>query len=183
MRIVRKDDFMDEKWLTFAQLEERTKIPHQTIRRYIDRHGHHLRTKKQHRSIYIQEDSLETLVAIREMYEKNYNVQRIETELANYGFLTTIVIEDDEKKINAIDVLESLQKSNNELHEKMKKQEEFNLLLLEQMKKQQEYIESTLKKRDEHLMSALKQTLETRKQVATTEEVKEKNWWNKMFSK
>lgn len=38
----------------------------------------------------------------------------------------------------------------------MSKQEEFNLLLLEQIKKQQEYIENSLKKRDENLMAALK---------------------------
>lgn len=173
---------MDENWLTFAQLEERTKIPHQTIRRYFDRHGHHLKTKKQHRSIFIHEDSLEILVGIREMYEKNYNVERIETELSNHGFLTTIVVEDDEKKINAIEVLENLQKSNHKLHEKMSKQEEFNLLLLEQIKKQQEYIENSLKKRDENLMAALKQSLEVKKQIATSEEEK-KSWWSKIFQK
>lgn len=197
MRIVRKGDFMNENWLTFAQLEEKTKIPHQTIRRYFERHGHHLKTKKQHRSILIHEDGLETLLTIREMYEKNYNVQRIETELSNHGFLTTVIIEDDGEKINALEVLESLQKSNVQLHEKMekqaeqmKKQEEFNSLLINQLKKQQEYIESTLKKRDEILINSLKETLETKKevkeaerQVSTSEEVKEKSWWNKIFSK
>ncbi|MDM5224400.1 hypothetical protein QUF86_27475 [Peribacillus sp. NJ11] len=117
------------------------------------------------------------------MYEKNYNVQRIETELSNHGFLTTIVIEDDEQKINAIEVLENLQKSNSVLHEKMNKQEEFNLVLIEQLKKQHEII------------NALKQTIETEKQVAVSEEaekqvatseeveVKGKSWWNKIFSK
>ena len=74
--------------------------------------------------------------------------------------------------------------------EQMKKQEEFNSLLINQLKKQQEYIESTLKKRDEILINSLKETLETKKevkeaerQVAPSEEVKEKSWWNKILSK
>jgi len=57
-------------------------------------------------------------------------------------------------------------------------QEKFNQELLNQLKKQQEYISNKLENRDQQLMLALKETLETKKQLALTEaEEQKKKWW------
>jgi len=55
----------------------------------------------------------------------------------------------------------------------IKQQEAFNMELLKRLDKQQEYIEMSLKKRDEQLMIALKETLETKQLIAAGK----KRWW------
>lgn len=57
-------------------------------------------------------------------------------------------------------------------------QENFNQELLKQLQRQQEYISNKLEERDQKLMLALKETMETQKQlaIASAEEPKKK-WW------
>ncbi|WP_404452047.1 DUF3967 domain-containing protein [Virgibacillus necropolis] len=55
-----------------------------------------------------------------------------------------------------------------------KQQHAFNQELLEQLKKQQGYIDTRLEERDQNLMIAMSQSLETQKQLAAT---KQKKWW------
>lgn len=56
-------------------------------------------------------------------------------------------------------------------------QEEFNRELLSQLQRQQEYINNKLESRDEKLMLALRETMETQKQLALTVELEKKKWW------
>lgn len=57
-------------------------------------------------------------------------------------------------------------------------QENFNKELLNQLQKQQEYISNKLEERDQKLMLTLKETLETKRQLAiTSAEVSKKKWW------
>lgn len=57
-------------------------------------------------------------------------------------------------------------------------QEAFNHELLKQLEKQQEYINKTLEVRDQNLMIVLKETLETKKQLALDlDEEQKKKWW------
>lgn len=55
-------------------------------------------------------------------------------------------------------------------------QMQFNQKLLEQLEKQQNYIENSIDERDKKLMLALKESMETRRQLAAEEE-KKKSWW------
>lgn len=55
-------------------------------------------------------------------------------------------------------------------------QNNFNQELLQQLQKQQQYIDNSLKERDQKLMMALKETLEAKKQLAITTSEKKK-WW------
>lgn len=52
----------------------------------------------------------------------------------------------------------------------------FNRELLERLDKQEEYIKSSIEERDRKLMLALRETLETKQQLAFTEQ-EEKKWW------
>lgn len=56
-------------------------------------------------------------------------------------------------------------------------QEAFNRELLKQLEKQQEYISNKLEDRDEKLMLALRETMETQKQLALTVAEEKKKWW------
>lgn len=55
-------------------------------------------------------------------------------------------------------------------------QMQFNQKLLERLEKQQNYIENSIDERDKKLMSAIKESMETRRQLAAEEE-KKKSWW------
>lgn len=70
-----------------------------------------------------------------------------------------------------------------EFNEYKKQQEEFNKKLLERLDQQHEYIESKLSRRDEQLMSALRESQETKQLLlATKEEEKKKSFWAKLFN-
>lgn len=62
-------------------------------------------------------------------------------------------------------------------------QMQFNQKLLQQLEKQQNYIENSIEERDKKLMLAIKESLETRRQlsaeaaVAELEKEKKKAWW------
>ncbi|MER1987402.1 MAG: DUF3967 domain-containing protein, partial [Solibacillus sp.] len=55
-------------------------------------------------------------------------------------------------------------------------QMQFNQKLLEQLEKQQNYIENSIDERDKKLMLAIRESLESRRQIAAEEE-KKKSWW------
>lgn len=55
-----------------------------------------------------------------------------------------------------------------------KQQESFNKELIDQLNKQQQYINTKLEERDKNLMIAMKESMENKKEIATS---KEKAWW------
>ncbi|UYB49936.1 DUF3967 domain-containing protein (plasmid) [Lysinibacillus capsici] len=57
-----------------------------------------------------------------------------------------------------------------------KSQMQFNQKLLERLEKQQSYIENSIDERDKKLMLAIKESMETRRQLVAEEE-KKKSWW------
>jgi DNA-binding transcriptional MerR regulator len=74
----------------------------------------------------------------------------------------------------------------NEFHDYKKQQEEFNRKLLERLDQQHKYIEDRLDKRDEQLMSALRESQETKRLLLATkeeEENKAKSFWEKLFNR
>lgn len=121
----------DEKWLTVSDLAARFGIPQSTIRRYIERHGHHLHTKKHHKSYLISEESIPVIVRIREGYSDGMNSDQVETLLASSGAPTIITVSD--VSVNLDESLSGLGKT---VIDGFKKQEEFNRLLLESLQRE-----------------------------------------------
>jgi DNA-binding transcriptional MerR regulator len=121
----------DEKWLTVSGLAERFGIPQPTIRRYIERHGHHLHTKKHHKSYLISEESIPVLVRIREGYSDGMNSDQVETLLAASGAPTIITVSDVSDQSG-----ERMSVSLEAVIAGFKRQEEFNRLLLESLQRE-----------------------------------------------
>lgn len=71
-------------------------------------------------------------------------------------------------------LLEEVQTTHQEFVDYRTEQQAFNETLLEQLKKQQEYIESSIKSRDEQLVKVIREMQETRAQLSSA---KEKKWW------
>lgn len=100
--------------------------------------------------------------------------------------------DDDGKTLSATSDTSGLKRPNerhnevmdklNSVIEKQETLEAFNKTLLDRLDKQQEYIENSLNKRDELLMKALREELETQKQIATASEEKQ-GFWSRLFGK
>ncbi|MFB7099675.1 DUF3967 domain-containing protein [Streptomyces virginiae] len=166
------------KWFTISEADKETGIPHQTLRRYLNNHVHHLIIKKKHKSYLIAEESLQILLKIRELYSEGKTIEDVENALTEQGIPMNITVNDDENEvsINIGETLIHLQKD-------MREQKEFNEKLLEvlqaqneQIKKHQEYIEQKLEVRDQKLLESLKESMEVRKQIAASKE-QTKKWW------
>ena len=128
----------DEKWLTISDLSEKFGIPHPTIRRYIDRHGHHLHTKKHHKSYLLSQESIPVLIRIREGYSEGMSGDQVETLLAASGAPTIITVSDHSgERVSENDekALSGLEKS---MIDGFNRQEEFNRLLIESLQRERE---------------------------------------------
>ncbi|WP_179212609.1 DUF3967 domain-containing protein [Priestia aryabhattai] len=74
----------------------------------------------------------------------------------------------------------------NQVIEKLDKMEEFNRTLVSQIERQNKYIEEQLHKRDEHIMTALRESIETKKLIAASQEAQKeenKSFWQRLFGK
>lgn len=133
----------DEQWLKVSDLAGQLEIPQPTIRRYMDRHGHHLHTKKQHKSYLISSASIPTLARIRDEYSKGLNGEQVEEVLLSQpSTITTVsdtsVHKDERVSDHLAEALSELEKS---VIDRFNNQEQFNQHLLELLQREQEKVE------------------------------------------
>lgn len=161
-----------------GEVSELIKIPHQTVRRYISKHGHHLSTKKQGKSVLVAEESLETLKIIKSLYDDGKVTEEVDSHLASNGVPMTITVPDESEKMVRVDLREVLVQQQSQiesLHEKLEEQikvnheqSEINKQVLEEVKSSKEW----QRKRDENLMEVMRELLEVKKQTAIALEAK-----------
>jgi hypothetical protein len=186
----------DKKWSTVTEIEQKHGVPAPSTRRYLQRHGHKLNIKKRGKSYLIDHESIEVLIKIRDLYSDGKSEKEIDDILSNMGVPTTITIEEEGKEIEVptdkvlMDIrneLQDVQEFNRELLDRSDRQEEFNRQLLERLDQQQAYIDKRLDERDERLMIALRNSLETQKMIAATQEQEQKKenkgFFARFFSK
>ena len=120
-------------------------------------------------------------VGHRVFYTKDISIIKEIVELKNSGSLTLTdavrtILNLDIADITDIESMPSLsyEKILKEFEEFKNQQMEFNKKLLEQLEKQEDHIKNSINERDIKLMAAIKESLETRKQIA---EEKRKSWW------
>ena len=120
-------------------------------------------------------------VGHRVFYKKDILIIKEIVELKNSGSLTLTdavrtILNLDIADITDIDSMPSLsyEKLLKEFEEFKNQQMEFNKKLLEQLEKQEDYIKNSINERDLKLIAAIKESIETRKQIA---EERRKSWW------
>lgn len=169
----------DKKWLTVTEIEQRHGVPAPSTRRYLQRHGHKLNIKKRGKSYLIDEESIEVLIKIRDLYSDGKSEKEIDDILSKMGVPTTITIEEEGKEIEVptdkvlMDIrneLHDVKEFNRKLLDRSDQQEEFNRQLLERLDQQQAYMDKRLAERDERLMIALRKSMETQKMIAATQD-------------
>jgi DNA-binding transcriptional MerR regulator len=160
------------EWLTVLAVEKQTNIPNATIRRYIRNHGHHLNIRKKGKSYFIASESIKIVLNIRKQYDDGKSLEQVEKALIQKGNPVTITVteEDEQMTVNVGEALQDVKKAVNE-------QNKIIQSLVEQMQKQQEYINTKLEERDRMLMAAIRETQESKKQIAVAELKKEKQWY------
>lgn len=164
-----------KEWLTVNEIETKTGIPNNTLRRYIRQHGEFITHKKDGKSYLISNESIDVINHIRELYqENNLTVQQVRETLDTSKFTKTITQNHEQEFMTINEKLEILAKRLDEQDQKIQQQ--------------QQYIDTKLNERDQKLMTALKESLDTRKQIATAEAVAESKkpkwlkWLNQKFS-
>lgn len=124
---------------------------------------------------YFDEKALERIKLIQEMNrDRGYSIKQIEYHLATNGEYI--------KPEPMPDASDKLMEEINKLHEKMERQEEFNKLLVQKLEEQSQYIDSSLKKRDQHLLETMKEMQTTKQETAASQESK-KGFFSRLFSK
>lgn len=130
-------------------------------------------------------------VGHRIFYKKDVDVMKQIVDLKNSSSLTLnqsvkTILESDIEDIDDISNVETISNSDytkllEEFSTFRNEQMEFNKKLLEQLQKQEHYIKNSIEERDNKLMLALKESMETRRQLAAAaaefEKVKRKKWW------
>lgn len=157
------------EWINVAHIEEKTKIPAVSIRRYIHRHSTHIKHKKSHKSFSIDKDSLPVIEKIRDFYAEGLNVDQVEEALSNLSIPMIIDVNDGERniKLNTAETLLGIKKENEELKAMI-------IALGDKFKEQQDYIDKKLDERDRKLM----ETIRTSQEVAATfKNQNKRGWW------
>lgn len=120
-------------------------------------------------------------VGHRIFYSKDIAIIKEIVELKNSGSLTLTdavqaILNSDIADITDIEPIsnQSNEKLLKQFEEFKNQQMEFNKKLLEQLEKQDEYIKNSINERDQKLLAAIRESMETRKQIA--EEAKKSKW-------
>lgn len=159
-----------EEWLSISQLSNKTEIPESTVRRYTNKFDKFFRYEKRSRGKKYHPESLEVLNRIATLYNDELQADEIEERLAR-DFPFAVAVESEREKSTPIKSIER------QFQEFKEQQEQFNKELLENLLKQQEYINNSIKKRDQELLKVLEEAQQTRKEIAAAKQEDKKKWW------
>lgn len=168
-----------DDWLTVGEIEQQTRIPERTLRRYLELHGHHLQTRKQGRSILVAKLSLTLLQQIRDWYAAGWNAQRVEEALSESGLPVTLAVDGREMPMTVTEALQALQQSVGTAMTAMAREvanlREEVAASRKETEKLRTFLDDRLEARDRQLMETLR-----RMQERTTEQSqsqKKASWW------
>jgi Protein of unknown function (DUF3967) len=87
---------MERDWYAVKEVEKELNVSRPTLYRYIENHGHYLKTNKVDNAILIHHQSLDTLREIREQYENGKRKKQIEEYLKNKAVPLHITVRDND---------------------------------------------------------------------------------------
>lgn len=172
----------DNEWFTVSEASEKINIPVETIRRYIRSHNIHLRVKKLGKKYSIHDESMTVLSQIRALYDQGKNIDEVEETLSASGIPMTITVKNDDDESMTVMVADELQ----EIKRKLEQQEKFNDELMKRLDDRDRYIKESLEARDQRLMESirlLQEQKQTQLETATSQELKKRSFWTRLFSK
>ena len=180
----------EKEWIPVNDLAKKIEVSENTLKRYIRRHEQFLKVKQGNRSKYfIHSDSIKIVRQIKKMYNDNMNEEEVNKKLQVSGIPLVITVPKDDNgeeslSVNILDTMNSLHERLGQLEQINKNQseqlEELRKLVkqqTEQQRQQQEFQEVLVQRmdeRDQNLMTMIRETQETKKLLAATQQ---KRWW------
>ena len=178
-----------KEWLSINELATRTNIADTTIRRYIAKFPDFFLSKGGSRSKRYEDSAIKILIRIKDLYDGGFESEAVESTLRT-EFSTVVVVGEDgdtvEEKASAPVHTLATADDINEIKEALKRQEEFNKLLIEKLNQQDTYIKESLQKRDQMLMESLRSVQEEKKillEAAASRESQKPSFFSKWFGK
>ncbi|MFB9758865.1 DUF3967 domain-containing protein [Ectobacillus funiculus] len=181
----------EKEWIAVNDLSKKIEVSENTLKRYIRRHEQFLKIKQGNRSKYfIHSDSIKIVRQIKKMYNNNMNEEEVNKQLQASGIPLVITVPKDDNgteslSLNILDTMNSLHERLGQLEQINKNQSEQLAELrksvkqqTEQQRQQQDFQKALLQKldeRDQNLMTMIRETQETKKMIAATQQ---KKWWN-----
>lgn len=131
------------------------------------------------------DEALDRMKLIKQLHrDQNYSIKQIEHYFATGGESYKPVPQKGTDELLA-EELRKMREEIQTLREYSEKQEGFNQALIKRLDEQQKYIDTKLEVRDQRLLESLKESMETRNQIAAASEEQEnkKGFWQKLFGK
>ncbi|MED1304183.1 hypothetical protein BK704_01245 [[Bacillus thuringiensis] serovar konkukian] len=100
---------MNTEWYTVKDIEEQLNISKPTIYRYLENHGHYLKTRKVDNAIFIANSSVIVLKNIREQYENGKRKNQVEEYLKDGGIPLHVAHPDNNVRMHATQESDELQ--------------------------------------------------------------------------
>jgi len=160
---------MEQEWLTITEAEQETGIPERTLRRYIDRHGHRLPIRRQHRVYEVSTEALPLLREIRAYYERGLTAERVEEELGRANVPATITIADTGQAVTPTEAINTLLNTVAGMAGEIAELKEQLAATTELVQKQDQKADE----RDQRLMQVLREVRERRN----------KSFWQRLFGR
>ena len=176
VKLEEKEKNKDQVKLTVKEVAEAIGETAVTVRNWMRELKPYVPLKKAENGYNLfDEEALEVIREIKKLHrEQGYSMNQVKTYFDSGG-----------EVFKPVNTEEQMQKDIEELKEKMRKQKEFNEVLVHQLKNQQIYIDDRLKDQDYKLTAAMKeQQEETIKRLAPRTEDKptRKGFFRRLFS-
>lgn len=169
-----------------TDVQELLNVDSSTLRKYailLENQGYKFHKNKRGHRGYFDKDviALKKLVELSE--QRDMTLERSAKAVMTWVNTdnVTLTVMEEEASNNELerysDMLERLKR----LEEYSKQQEDFNRRLLEELNKRDDYIRKRDEERDANLTHLIRESLETKKLIASTVEEAKKTWWQKLF--
>lgn len=173
---------MAEEWLTVTELANRLGLAENTARRYAKLFDEYISSRKYGRTIKYDPEAIKVMDSVSRLYKEGLGTQEIQERLRGvYPLHVDVQQETDKDRLPATptaipEVVTELKEAIARMTEQMDRQEAFNKELLQHLQEREQYIDLSLRTRDEKLMDTLREIKEYRLQIAAAEQ-KKKSWW------
>jgi excisionase family DNA binding protein len=151
------------QWTTIPEAAKETGIPDRTLRRYVDRHGLYIPSRRDGRTILISRDSLEVIRFIRDRYNGGDMAEQVDQALDD-RFHRTLTIAEDEPDSRSLTTFEAVGKLAEEikaLRDQLAQRDAEVAAALERIEK----LEAERDQRDREILQELRRP-----------------WWKRLFS-
>lgn len=170
---------MEKLWHTVGEIERSIQVPERTIRRYLNIHGHHIKTKKQGRSVMVAHESIKVIRDIRQWYDAGWSSSQVEDALAQSGLPMVLEIDGHDTAMTPQEALQSLQKGVSEAMSAIASEMEYLRQEVAATREENQKLKQDIDERIEARDKLLMETLRTMQQAAQElKDTRKKGGWS-----